>query len=646
MQLTATIHKVLYPVSPREDGSSQWFVLSTTAGKIVGSTRLLFKPFRAYVFEGDFTSYQGQLNFKFSSVKEDIPTDPRAILDYACSITSGIGNAFADKVWATYGERYEAELLKLSNPSVRESRLIATLQSLKEDYDSASAVADLMAHGATQHLAESALAQFGKGVASLVRDNLYVLTELQGQSFKTIDERFREAYGIELNDRRRVTALIMWLLRNLAEESGDTVIELDKLIAAAAEHNIDRATTESIALYSRDLHQRENRWIMTKDNYTIEQGIHILATEVVAPKQIDIIESELKLDESQRAAVQNALNGNRKAAVINGGAGCGKTTIIKTIAQSLEACGATFNLCAFAGKAAARVREATGFPASTIHSMLQYQPERGFALDTLAGVWVIVDEASMVPSNLLYEICKRRPERLILVGDEAQLPPVGCGAPFHDLVNHGLAKTVTTCYRNKEAIFQAAYAVRNGDAPVSATSDNESFKVVGVRNADQAQEYIAAILQYLDFDRDIIIAPRNGSEDALPASVAKLNRAAMQYLGFESHLEPNARIICTKNNPAKDVWNGTTGIVKAVDIDGNCYVEIDTGKEVQLPATYCSAHTAPAYALSIHKSQGSQYRYVVIVCLRRDIQDALHGHHSRQEGVRRGDGHRLGRGNK
>ena len=640
MKIEATVKRILFPAESPQPGTPQWYVLLTSAGKVVGSSRLPFAPTRTYTFTGNFSVYHGELNFKFASVSENVPADPRAILDYACTITHGLGPAFANTIWSAHGADYFrvlAESATCGTLSVKSEALYKTLQDLQLDASRSSAIADLLAHGATQNLAEQAFATFGSQVASLVKANPYVLAKLPGQSFKTVDARFRESYGIDLLSPVRVHALTAWLIDSLAEQSGDTFVPLPVLIQRASAEGIPPDVLSGVIQSSNDIvllpaGASGTSIVSTQRLILAERTIadYVLASRRfdVDPAQISICApAGITLDASQREAILHALC-SKGVSVINGGAGCGKTTIIKAIAEALVRSGEAVNLCAFAGKAAARVREATGHPAKTIHSLLRYIPEKGFALPTLEGENVIIDEASMVPAFLLAEICKRKPQRLILVGDEAQLPPVGAGAPFHDIVSArgGIyARTVSTCYRNAEAIFQAAYAVRAGHAPVPAKSKREAVTIVGVRSPVEAQAYVeASILPLLDFAQDIIIAPRNGSataeESSLPGSVSALNEATMRYLAQSKPIQPGARVICTKNNPELNVWNGTTGTVSAVDIDSNVYLVPDeSGEEVRLPAAYCSGNVAPAYALTIHKAQGSQYRRVVILCFRRDM---------------------------
>lgn len=349
----------------------------------------------------------------------------------------------------------------------------------------------------------------------------------------------------------------------------------------------------------------------------------------------------MNLDETQLGAVRHAVSS--RFSVITGGAGTGKTTIIKTIADELEAGGKRVNLCAFAGKAAARLKEATSRETSTIHRMLGYMGTR-FTLESLKGKSVIVDEASMVDSELMAEIIKREPDRLVLVGDAAQLPPVGKGQPFHDIIalRPDVVYELTKCYRNSEAVFKAATAIRNG-APVldHDESENEKWRILNTGNEDATH---AAIIEqvkrgWLDFDKDVILCPRNGSPEML-ASVDSLNTdIANLLLPRKPHerFVPGDRVMNTKNMPDLDIWNGTTGKVLAVNVDGGMSVKLDEPvidwtrssqgtiiHKDQVSVTKTEAKEFKlAYALTTHKSQGSQYRKVVFVCLRRDVRALL-----------------------
>jgi len=345
----------------------------------------------------------------------------------------------------------------------------------------------------------------------------------------------------------------------------------------------------------------------------------------------------MKLDDIQLKAVAHAAGSS--FSIITGGAGTGKTTIIKEIHRQLSANIEKVEMCAFAGKAAARLKEATKQDASTIHRMLQYMGT-GFTRESLKGVSVIVDEASMVNSELMAEIVKREPSRLILVGDAAQLPPVGKGQPFHDIIalQPHLVVELTKCYRNSEAVFKAATAIRNGkEALAHDRSANEKWMILETGDAETTHQAIVeqVKLGFFDFDQDIILCPKNGkTEDA--ATVEGLNADIASLVNprkGEERFVVNDRVMNTKNIPEKDIWNGTTGRVQAIDQDGSIWIDLDEPiidwvrskppsdivcKSKVRVTKKEAANLKLAYALSVHKSQGSQYRKVVFVCLGRD----------------------------
>jgi exodeoxyribonuclease V alpha subunit len=354
----------------------------------------------------------------------------------------------------------------------------------------------------------------------------------------------------------------------------------------------------------------------------------------------------MTLDDTQLKAVQMATSGQRLT-LISGGAGTGKTTIIKSVCDVLDERREPYNLCAFAGKAAARLREATGRKASTIHRMLQYNgtaykmPDGG-----LSGYTIIADEASMLDSHLLAEVVRRRPARLVLVGDQAQLPPVGKGQPYHDLLALCPALTVnlTRCYRNKEAVFQAAMSIRSGDMPpMQLTSEDEKWTVLNTGDSKQTQERILAWVASSSWDwaTDIVLCPRNGETEEDAATVIGLNRAiADEYRPRDwnnraQKWQVGDRVINTKNMPNLDVWNGTTGTVSSVDIDGGVWVTTDEPVQADpgsldtemtnhvLFGKESKKHLQLAYALTCHKAQGSQARRVIVVCLDKDTHTLL-----------------------
>jgi len=346
----------------------------------------------------------------------------------------------------------------------------------------------------------------------------------------------------------------------------------------------------------------------------------------------------MNFDASQQAAVDRATSS--RVSLITGGAGTGKTTIVKAITQKLEAKGEKVHLCAFAGKAAARLREACEHPASTIHRLLNYNGSV-FLNPSLAGSSVVVDESSMCDSQLCAEIVRRNPNRLCLVGDAAQLPPVGRGQPFHDLLDlrPDLVSSLTRCYRATEAVFQAATEIRNGGRPpMDATSDGERWTMRNTGDEKRTQDQILKWIEEgtFDFEQDVILVARNGETDKDPCTVRGLNKAIVDLISprdEKTKFVVGDRVMNSKNCHELDVWNGTTGTVHAVDQDGGVWVRTDVPvidwsktKDERDPQ-YTShvlfgrdkrMHLNLAYALTTHKSQGSQFRHVLVACFNRD----------------------------
>jgi len=328
---------------------------------------------------------------------------------------------------------------------------------------------------------------------------------------------------------------------------------------------------------------------------------------------------------------------------ISGGAGTGKTTIAKAIGTKLQEAGWDVSFCAPTGKAAARLREATGFPSSTIHSLLMYRGD-GFSMgDFPPHSAVLCDEASMVDSSLMYEIVKRRPAKLILTGDASQLPPVGAGAPFADIISlvPSCAVNLEICYRSTAAVCAAGNKIRAGEYPGRvAEGGEERWEHVLASTPESAQDIIIEMVRAgaIEFagGKDIVLVPKNGEagDDEQgtypPCTRNGLNRAIKDIVNPAQEGEKwsvGDRVICLKNFAAEDVWNGTTGTIVAIDSEKAIWVETDTPTIDPNTGAYRDRvlfnremiHQLDlAYCLSVHKSQGSQYRRVVFACLGRD----------------------------
>jgi exodeoxyribonuclease V alpha subunit len=328
-------------------------------------------------------------------------------------------------------------------------------------------------------------------------------------------------------------------------------------------------------------------------------------------------EIQLKLDESQLEAVEAACD--MGDAIITGGAGTGKTTIIKTVADQMEG---RVEIMAPTGKAAARLKEATGYPASTIHRALLWDGEK-INRQSPFTCTVIVDETSMIDAWLLAQMLKFNPPKLLLVGDAAQLPPVGKGQPFHDLIKlrPDMVVELKHCWRAQGAVHKAAQAIRQGQAPLQVdNSGGESWRMI---NTGEAEATTAKLIEWvkskaLDFTQDIILSPTYGNNQDNDGGIDSINRAIRAIVNpSPQKFTQGDRVLCCKNFSAMDLWNGDLGTAGETDIEGNLWITLDRDPNPKLCEKEQLRELKHAYCLSVHKAQGSQFRRVVFICLRK-----------------------------
>jgi len=329
----------------------------------------------------------------------------------------------------------------------------------------------------------------------------------------------------------------------------------------------------------------------------------------------------MNLDPSQIAAVDRAC---RENTIITGGAGYGKTTIIRNILERVPSA----LLMAPTGKAARRMSDATGYPAATIHSALKWNGKAFMRTERnkLAAPTIIIDEASMVESWLFFHLLKRTLAHIILVGDNAQLPPVGPGQPFHDLIKirPKIVARLDFCHRAQAAIHIASAAIRAGNLPPpELQSDSEFWKIAEAGTPEKAMRLIGRWLAQGKFDpaQDVFLAPSYGADASDTAKIHSINRMIKKYfLGDTGNdFDVHDRVMICKNFGPDDLWNGDSGTIVSINkypeivldrerIEGHC----SPTRKLSAPQT---RELTLAYCLSVHKSQGSQYRRVFFVCL-------------------------------
>jgi exodeoxyribonuclease V alpha subunit len=342
--------------------------------------------------------------------------------------------------------------------------------------------------------------------------------------------------------------------------------------------------------------------------------------------------AELELHTSQRAAVLRLLSA--PVGLLTGGPGVGKTTIVQLLASLAERAGATVLLASPTGRAAKRLAEATGRPASTVHRLLKYQPgDEGFQHDhenPLDAGLVIVDEISMLDVALAHHLVKaiRPPTRLLLVGDPDQLPSVGAGSVLADLIASErvpLAR-LTHIFRQSQSslIVTNAHHVLNGEPielPDKGVRDADFYLFPEDEPARCAELLVEVVTERIprnfgfDWTKDVqVLAPMYRGACGVEVLNEKLREA--QGVGGRE-VQHGARIwrvgdrvIHTRNDYEKDVFNGDMGRIASVSADG-----IVTVRYPEQAVTYVRGELSdlsPAFAITVHRSQGGEFPVVVM----------------------------------
>ena len=340
----------------------------------------------------------------------------------------------------------------------------------------------------------------------------------------------------------------------------------------------------------------------------------------------------LSLAESQAVAVRFALTS--KALVITGGPGVGKTTIVRAILRILSAKAVRLLLCAPTGRAAKRMTEATGFEAKTIHRLLEVDPKAGGFKrgddNPLDCDLLVIDETSMVDVMLMQALLKAVPDKaaVLIVGDVDQLPSVGPGQVLADIIASGSVPVVrlTEVFRQaaQSRIITNAHRINRGIMPELSPAPDSDFYFVDAAEPEEGVSKLLAIVRHripqrFGFDpiRDVqVLCPMN--RGGLGARSLNIELQKVLNPPGEVRIErfgwtfcPGDKVMQVENNYDKEVYNGDLGIVARIDMEeGELAVNFE-GREVVYPFGELD-ELVLAYAMTIHKSQGSEYPAAVI----------------------------------
>ncbi|MBA2792883.1 MAG: AAA family ATPase [Thermoleophilaceae bacterium] len=338
-----------------------------------------------------------------------------------------------------------------------------------------------------------------------------------------------------------------------------------------------------------------------------------------------------ELSDEQRAAVDAAFT--RLLSVVTGGPGTGKTTLVKAMVEQAKAAGAEVALCAPTGRAARRLEDATGHPATTIHRLVEWQPGEGPLRDASYPIecdLLVVDESSMLSLKVAAVLLDALDEdtHVVLIGDADQLPPVGAGKPFADLIESGAVPVARLTHVFRQAarslIVQAAHAINRDEPPRTQAGEEEVrdfFFIEKPSDTDAADEIVALATERLPGHYDVdpirevqVLAPiyrgAVGVDSLNERLRARLNPKGERCL--DGPLRTGDKLIQTRNDYSTGLMNGQIVIALGEDEEGEeLLVETDAGERLGVPAERTHS-LRPAYAISVHKSQGCEMPVVIV----------------------------------
>ncbi len=604
--------------------------------------------------------------FKIVQSKTTVPASVYGIQKYLGSgLIKGIGPVMAKRIVKKFGEQ-TLDIIEDESDKLEQVAGIGRkrIKMIRKAWDDQKEIRDVMlflqGHGVSSGYATKIFKQYGNRSIQVVKENPYRLaTDIFGIGFVTADH-IAERLGFDKNSKLRAEAGILYVLHQLADEGnvyypyeplmdkckeileveGEIIVKAVDAIAIARKIVIEKINEATGEL-------KENMGVYLAKFHVTETGIaRQIKALIEAPKSIRSFDSNkatswvqerlsIELAENQVQALRSAAE--NKVLVITGGPGTGKTTIINALLKIFSGLKVRIMLAAPTGRAAKRMYEATGYEAKTIHRLLEYSIQKGgFQKDDeqpLDCDLIIVDEASMIDTILMYHLLKAIPLKatFILVGDVNQLPSVGAGNVLRDII----ASDVIPVVRLNEIFRQAkesqiivnAHKINNGILPsFTPSGPRDDFYFIEQEDPEDVLRIILELVsdrvpRRFGFDPvdDIqVLSPMHkgtvGAGNLNLELQRRLNPCQEGVTRGNRAFRTGDKVMQIKNNYDKEVFNGDIGRIARVDPEMR---EIDIsfdGRNVPYDFTDLD-EIVLAYAVSVHKSQGSEYPAVIIPIL-------------------------------
>jgi exodeoxyribonuclease V alpha subunit len=578
--------------------------------------------------------------YKIEKIIVENPKTSQGIFKFLSSgFLPGIGESYAQKIVDLFGSDSlniisdePARLTEISGLGIK--RAMKASRALREQGAHAEVMSFLQSHGMGTSKAKKLVEMYGLDTIKILKSNPYRLVgEVEGLGFKTVDELALQL-GIKQNAPERIEAALYYILQQASQE-GHLYLPEEELLK-----NMEALLSfELEGIPSEALLNREGDKIYLPFFHRLESevadlilGFHQRDFHPLKDELLEHFENKfsLELSDGQRKALILSLQ--NKLSVITGGPGTGKSTLTKILVAMVAAQGKRIALCAPTGRAAQRLEELCGREASTVHRLLKYDPvTQGFQHhkeNPLEVDFLLCDESSMLDLTIVREIFRALPldAQIVFVGDRDQLPPVGAGHFFHDLIECDFAVSkLDKIYRQKagSGIIQAAHSINSGEM-LSEKTLGEEFYFIEEEDPQTIKEKIIELVTQR-------IPAKFGIQDSDVQVLSPMYKGVLGIdqlnLDLQAKVNPQPRkrlkrgdffwglgdrVVVLKNNYEKEIFNGDLGNITSMSLeDEELVVSFDRGHRVKFSFDELNMLSL-AYALSVHKSQGSEFGAIVL----------------------------------